>query len=57
MNGPYPIRASSGRVMAKQQNSTDTGLLVFLAIVVVIVGAGLTGALDCQYQFISVGFC
>ena len=43
--------------MAKQQNSTDTGLLVFLAIVVVIVGAGLTGALDCQYQFISVGFC
>ncbi len=57
MNGPYPIRASSGRVMANPQNSTDTGLLVCLAIVAVIVGAGLTGALDCQYEMFSVGFC
>ncbi len=61
MNGPYPMRASTGRVMAKRlkpfRPATDTGLLVFLAIVVVIVGAGLTGALDCQYQIISVGFC
>ena len=47
--------------MARRQKlfrpATDTGMLVLLLIVVVIVGAGLTGALDCQYEIISVGFC
>ncbi len=37
--------------------ATDTGLLKILALVAAIIFVVASGALDCQYQFIHVGFC
>ncbi len=37
--------------------ATDTGLLKILALVVAMIFVVASGALDCQYQFIPVGFC
>ncbi len=37
--------------------ATDTGLLKIFALVAVVTLIVLTGALDCRFQFIYVGFC
>ncbi len=37
--------------------ATDTGLLKILALVAAMILFFATGAFDCQYQFIPVGFC
>ena len=37
--------------------ATDTGLLKILALVAAIILIAATGAFDCNYQFIHVGFC
>ncbi len=37
--------------------ATDTGLLKILALVAAIILFFASGAFDCQYQFIPVGFC
>ena len=39
------------------QPATDTGLLKILAIVVGIVVLVFSGALDCRFAFIPLGFC
>ncbi len=37
--------------------ATDTGLLKILALVAAIILFAASGAFDCNYQFIHVGFC
>ena len=37
--------------------ATDTGLLKILALVAAIILIAASGAFDCNYQFIHVGFC
>ncbi len=37
--------------------ATDTGLLKILALVAAIILVAASGAFDCNYQFIHVGFC
>ncbi len=39
------------------QPATDMGLLKILALVAAVVLIVASGAFDCQYQFIPVGFC
>ncbi len=37
--------------------ATDTGLLKILALVAVLILFVASGAFDCRFQFIHVGFC
>ncbi len=37
--------------------ATDTGLLKILALVAVLILIVASGAFDCRFQFIDVGFC
>ncbi len=37
--------------------ATDTGLLKILALVAAMILIFISGAFDCQFQFINVGFC
>ncbi len=39
------------------QPATDTGLLKIFALVAVVILIVISGAFDCQFQFIPVGFC
>ena len=36
---------------------TDTGLLKILALVAAVILIFISGAFDCRFQFIHVGFC
>ncbi len=37
--------------------ATDTGLLKILALVAAVILFIASGAFDCRFQFINVGFC
>ena len=37
--------------------ATDTGLLKIFALVAVVILIVISGAFDCRFQFIYVGFC
>ncbi len=37
--------------------ATDTGLLKIFALVAVMILIFISGAFDCRFQFIHVGFC
>ncbi len=37
--------------------ATDTGLLAIFAVVAAIILIVISGAFDCRFQFIHVGFC
>ncbi len=39
------------------QPASDTGLLKILAFLAVIILIVISGAFDCRFQFIYVGFC
>ena len=39
------------------QPASDTGLLKILAFLAVIILVVISGAFDCRFQFIYVGFC
>ena len=37
--------------------ATDTGLLKIFALVAIVILIVISGAFDCRFQFIYVGFC
>ena len=37
--------------------ATDTGLLTILGLVAAVILIVISGAFDCRFQFIYVGFC
>ncbi len=39
------------------QPASDTGLLKIFALVAVVILIVISGAFDCRFQFIHVGFC
>ncbi len=54
----HRVRLGRGQAVVPDPELFVLGFrLVLLVIVVAILGAGLTGALDCRYEIISVGFC
>ncbi len=45
------------RALNPYRPATDTGLLKILAVVVVLVLIVISGALDCRFAFLPLGFC
>ncbi len=39
------------------QPASDTGLLKIFALVATVILIVISGAFDCRFQFISIGFC
>jgi hypothetical protein len=50
-----PVRRK--RRLNPYRPATDTGLLTIFGIVAGIILIVISGALDCRFQFIYVGFC
>ncbi len=45
------------RALNLYQPASDTGLLKIFALVAAVILIVISGAFDCQFQFIPVGFC
>ncbi len=45
------------RALNPYRPATDTGLLKIFAAVVVIILIVISGALDCRFAFLPLGFC